>query len=196
MAASFIGPFGATLFAAGVESAVMFGPEGRNVQLAFNQAAAANKQVALRSYFKPWGPGIFALFLRNSVANSGIRVLSDPMANGVQTACSIVGASPGAGVCKVLGDFGSSVVMGGLSMPFSQIFYFSFTSKEIQDATSIGARKELYIAFLRSQWITEQGTISRVLARDLAIRSCYIGCLFTIFAGVERTFLGIAASFQ
>jgi len=193
MIVSVTGPVGATLFAAGVETAVMFGPEGRNVQLAHNQSAAADRKVALRPYLKPWGPGVVALWCRNSIANSGIRVLSDPVMGVVKRASRAVNLYPGDKACKVLGDFGSSIIVGAISMPFSQTFYFSCSSKEVQEAQSLLARKDLILKFLRSQWLTEQGTISRVLARDLVIRSTYIGCMFTLFAGVERTMLHIAS---
>lgn len=191
----YTGPVGAVALSAGVETAVIFGPERRNVQLAFNESTSVDRRVALKSYFKPWGAGVLALYGRNFVANSGIRVLSDPLASVVRRAFDAFGATPGDGVCKVAGDFLSSLACGAGSLPFNQAFYFSNTSKEMQEAKSLSSRRVLVISFLRSQYFTGSGGVSRILARDMAIRSSYIGVLFTLFAGVERVVVGIAQSF-
>lgn len=185
----------ATLFAAGVETAIMYGPESRNIQLSFNQQAAADRRVALRHYLKPWGPGIMFQWGRNSIANSGIRVLSDPVTGVARKVTAAVKLNPGEGACRIVGDFGSSLIVGCLSLPFNQSFYFCATSKEIEQANSVLARKDLVINFLRQQWITESGGVSKILLRDLTIRSCYIACMFTLFAGVERTLMGVYKDF-
>lgn len=187
--ASVAGPVVGVVCSSAAETAVIFGPEGRNVQLAFNQSVAAERKVAMRSYLKPWGPGVLALLGRNLVANSGIRVLSEPMTNVVQGTCETVGVASGAASCKVAGDFLSSLITGACSMPFNQTFYFCSTSKELQETTSLSARQGLILKFLRSQYLTESGGISKNMLRDLSIRATYIGVLFSIFAGVERTCL-------
>lgn len=189
--ASYGGPVFGVALSAAVETGVVFGPEGRNVQLAFNESAAADRKVALRSYVKPWGPGVLALLGRNLTANSGIRVLSEPMASFADGAAKSVGMAPGATSCKVAGDLISSLICGGLSMPFNQTFYFCNTSKELQETKSLQMRQSLIFKFLRSQYFTESGGISRNMLRDLTIRAAYIGVLFSSFAAVERTCLAL-----
>lgn len=188
---SLVGPTAGVAMSAAAETVIIFGPEGRNVQMAFNHSVGAEKQVALRSYLKPWGPGVLALYGRNLVANSGIRVLSDPMANVYRSVLGAAGVKPSDTSAKVAGDFISSIITGGCSMPFNQTFYFCSTSRAVQESTSASVKKDLILKFLRKQYITESGGISRNMLRDVSIRAFYIGSLFSMFAAVERTAISL-----
>jgi len=176
---------------ASVETAVCFGPEMRSVQLAFNQSVPAARQVVLRHYVKPWGPGVLALYGRNVTSSAGIRVLSDPVSKLTWTASESIGLSLGDSTCKVAGDFISSLIAGSCSMPFNQTFYYSATSRQVQEAAGFQERLILVGRFLRTQYFTESGGVSRTMSRDVGIRAAHNAFLFAMYAAIERAFLSM-----
>lgn len=175
------------------ETLITYGPSTRNAQLMNNAVANPADKVPIRP-LRPVGPGFTALVLRNSCANAGIRVLSEPLGGALS---GLSGASPEDPMCRFGGDFLASVFCGGLSMPFNQLFNFQVTS-----AASLKASPEQRVAlglnFLRDQYFVPSGTrswqwqLSRMVWRDGVLRSLYIGCMFSSYAAVERMTLSLA----
>ncbi|CAK0846506.1 unnamed protein product [Prorocentrum cordatum] len=175
------------------ESVITYAPSTRNAQLMHNRVADAPERVTVRG-FLPAGPGFGALVARNCLANAGIRVLSQPVAEAITRV-----APPGvreSGACKVGGDFFASVLCGVLSMPFNQLFNFQVTSRASLESTPAD-RARLGVEFLKRQYFvtSSSGALrpSRIMLRDASLRSMYIGCVFSTYAAVERAALSIAA---
>jgi len=174
------------------ESVITYAPSTRNAQLMHNKMADAPARVSVRG-FVPVGPGFCALVTRNFLANAGIRVLSQPMAEAIAR-CAPPGVRE-SGACKVGGDFSASVVCGALSMPFNQLFNFQVTSRASLGSTAAD-RARLGVEFLKRQYFvtSSSGRVmpSRIVLRDAFLRSLYIGCLFSTYAAVERAALSMA----
>lgn len=184
-------PAGAVAAGALIENLITYGPSTRNAQLMNNAVAKPESQVPVRG-IRPVGPGFWALFVRNCCANAGIRVLSDPMVGLLASASGREASSTG--FCKAGGDFLASLVCGAVSMPFNQLYMFQVTSRASLEA-SPAQRVRVGLDFLKRQYFvcSENGswTLSRMVLRDAAIRSVYVGCLFSSYAFVERTALSL-----
>jgi hypothetical protein len=172
------------------ESLITYAPTTRNAQLMHNAVADAPARVPVRR-FLPAGPGFCFLVARNGLANSGIRILSQPIAEAIARVAPLE-----SGTCKVGGDFLASVACGALSMPFNQLFNFQVTSRASLESTAID-RARLGVEFLKRQYIvtSASGRVmpSRIVLRDAFLRSLYIGCMFSSYAAIERTALSLAS---
>lgn len=189
----FLGLLGspAAALAAGAvtESLITYAPTVRNAQVIHNRVATAGNQVQMQR-FRPVGVGFGPLVTRNFVANAGIRVLSSPLSRAFDWALGYdQGAATVSGKSRVAGDFTASLLCGAMSMPLNQLFQFQVTSAACL-AAGPAERVRLGLSFLQSQYLytREDGSrrLSRLVLRDGALRSCYIGCLFSVYAAVER----------
>lgn len=186
-------PYAACVAGAITESVITYAPSTRNAQLMHNRVADPAAQVKV-SGMRVAGPGFAPLLVRNLLANSGIRVLSNPFAS--MLARGLPESAQSSGACKVGGDFLASITCGALSMPFNQLYNFQVTSRASLEAAP-KERVRLGIDFLKSQYLvtTESGktTLSRMVLRDASLRAMYIGCLFSSYAAVERAALKFLA---
>lgn len=189
-------PAGAVAGCALTENVITYASTVRNAQLMHNRLAAPSERVPVLP-LRVAGPGFVPMLLRNVLANAGIRVLSTPMACAVarMSGDECQGSAPCSGASRVAGDFLASITCGAVSMPFNQLFNFQVTSKDSLAASPI-ERARLGLRFLQSQYLVPGAggstTFSRLVLRDAALRSCYIGCLFSAYAGVERAALHVA----
>jgi len=172
---------------------ITYAPTTRNAQLMHNTVADAPARVPVRG-IRPAGPGFCAFVTRNCLANVGIRILSQPMAEAIAHIAPLRARESGA--CKVAGDFFASVICGALSMPFNQMFAFQVTSRASLESTAFD-RARLGVEFLKRQYFVTSASgwviPSRIALRDASLRSLYIGCLFSTFAAVERVALALAS---
>lgn len=181
-----VGPYAALWLTAGTESAFTFGAHSRNAQMAFNESVPPHKRLTrISSTFTFWGPGILPHICRNCVGMTGIRVFSKPVRRELDA------AFPNASdkVKRTASDFIGSLISGILSTPFNQMFNFFATS----NAHHLSRLERIQMAkdFLKGQYFvrTESGGLrpSKIMMRDIALRSIYSMGLFGIYATFERS---------
>ena len=180
-----VGPYAALLVTAATESAFTFGAHSRNAQMAYNESVHPSKRITrLSSTFMPIGPGILPHICRNCVGMTGIRVFSKPVRSELDKAFPTSSDK----VKRTASDFLGSLISGVLSTPFNQLFNFFATS----DAHHLSRVQRLKMAkdFLKGQYFvrTDRGGLrpSRIMMRDVALRSVYSMGLFGIYATLER----------
>eukprot|EP00930_Biecheleria_cincta_P079338 TRINITY_DN67134_c0_g1_i1.p1 TRINITY_DN67134_c0_g1~~TRINITY_DN67134_c0_g1_i1.p1 ORF type:complete len:282 (+),score=48.39 TRINITY_DN67134_c0_g1_i1:29-847(+) len=162
------------------ESLLTFSAQRRNAQIQYNAVRPSPQHIEVQPVSKILGPGFSAHIWRNAVAMMGIRIFSPHMHQVVEGPASAANLST---ECKlILSDFGSSMISASLSMPFNHVFSFASCTPELQEMTQL-QRLKAYAAFLIGNY-QSQGT--RLLCRDLCIRICYTGFLFTGYHIVER----------
>ncbi len=184
------GPYAALMLTAATESAFTFGAHSRNAQLAFNESVPPSKRLTrISSTFTFWGPGLLPHICRNCVGMTGIRVFSKP----VRTQLDSSFPSASDKVKRTASDFLGSIISGILSTPFNQMFNFFATSNAHQ--LSRIERMRMAKEFLKGQYFvrTESGAIrpSRIMMRDMALRSIYSMGLFGIYATFERSLVDV-----
>jgi hypothetical protein len=182
---SLVGPYPALLFTAATESAFTFGAHSRNAQLAYNESVPPNKRISrISSSFTVFGPGIIPHVCRNCVGMMGIRIFSKPVKNELD----VLFPNASEKTKRTAGDFIGSLLSGILSTPFNQMFNFFATS----DLHNLPRSERIQVAkqFLKSQYFvrTESGSFrpSKIMMRDIALRSIYSMGLFGIYATFER----------
>lgn len=172
----------AVLLTGATETAVLYGAETRNAQIAFNNASET-KVARLQKPYVPIGPGIGWHVFRNCLAMSGLRVLSGPC----QTAMESAAPSMSQGARAFTALFVANCLVSAISTPFHQLYQFSVTQRLVlsQEESVMKAA----VAYLRKQYLTDAGTISRVAARDVLLRVNYTATIYTLFGAIERAFV-------
>jgi len=173
------------------ESAIFFGSETRNAQMAFNQDAAKRgaKQITkLQSPYMPFGPGLALHLTRNYLAMSGLRVFSSPC----QTVIAKASPSMDDTTKNILGDLIANVAVSALSTPLHQLYGFSVTQRLMdKEAGATESTVEAAKKFLRAQYLNPSGGISRVAGRDVVLRVAYNATIFTVFGFIERGLVSV-----
>ncbi len=186
-----LGPYMA-LFAAGVtESAFTFGAHSRNAQMAYNASVEpANRFTKLSPSWTVLGPGFIPHVWRNVVAMSGIRIFASP----IQLELDRVFPSASVKSKRTASDFIGSMFSGILSTPFNQMFNYLATTRNAHEMT-VRERMHFLNQFLKSQYFirNKEGKLrpSRIMMRDIALRSLYSMGLFGIYATIERNLVDI-----
>eukprot|EP00933_Yihiella_yeosuensis_P055129 TRINITY_DN53808_c0_g1_i1.p1 TRINITY_DN53808_c0_g1~~TRINITY_DN53808_c0_g1_i1.p1 ORF type:complete len:282 (-),score=28.79 TRINITY_DN53808_c0_g1_i1:149-970(-) len=181
--ASFAGVGGGVLLCAISESLIVYGAETSAAQLAKNQKSPGTIP-KVQSVYNPIGPGFGIHVLRNIISAVGLRVFCKPCTLLIEKASGQSNAAT-----QVGGDLMSNVISACLSAPISQLWAFTVTTPEISKLSSSEKRSRM-IQFLKDQYLeTKDGRtrLSRVVRRDLFMRSMYIGILQTMYVGVERS---------
>jgi len=172
------------------ESAIFYGSESKNAQVAFNQDAA-KRGVAqiknLQSQYNPIGPGIGLHIARNYLAMSGLRIFSKPC----QEVLASAAPDMSVGTRGLLGDFIANVTVSAVSTPLHQLYGFSVTKglAVAQESSVKESFVELSKQFLKKQYLTPTGGISSVALRDIFLRVAYNASIFTMYGAIERTFV-------
>lgn len=181
-----VGPYPALLLTAATESAFTFGAHSRNAQLAFNESVAPNQRIKrISSVFTILGPGIIPHICRNCVGMTGIRIFSTP----VRSQLDRVFPNSSDKVKRTASDFIGSLMSGILSTPFNQTFNFFATSQQVHH---LSRTERLRVAknFLKGQYFVRTADNrlrpSKLMLRDVALRSIYSMGLFGIYATLER----------
>eukprot|EP00747_Dinoflagellata_sp_TGD_P163770 gnl/TRDRNA2_/TRDRNA2_182808_c0_seq1.p1 gnl/TRDRNA2_/TRDRNA2_182808_c0~~gnl/TRDRNA2_/TRDRNA2_182808_c0_seq1.p1 ORF type:complete len:278 (+),score=43.95 gnl/TRDRNA2_/TRDRNA2_182808_c0_seq1:68-901(+) len=180
--ASYTGAVGGTILASCTETAIVYGAECKNAQMAKNSSSPGTFKT-LHPSWKPWGPGVGIHAFRNVVATAGLRLFCTPCtwllekATGTSNTLTTVG-----------GDFLGNVGGACLSAPVHQVYNFTVTTPELQQMSTAEMGKRMQ-QFLRDQYlVTENGktTLSKCVPRDLFMRSMYVAVAYTIFSNIER----------
>merc|ERR1719436_1017846 len=93
------------------------------------------------------------------------------------------------GVTQLGGDFAGNVCAACLSAPVHQLYGFTVTTPELRDLSATEKQKRM-VQFLKDQYlVTENGKtrLSKVVPRDLFMRSMYVAVAYTMYSTLERT---------
>jgi len=181
---------GAVALTSCAESAIFYGSETKNAQAAYNLDAekkGAKPISKIQSQYNPLGPGLGLHIVRNFVAMSGIRVVSQPCQDALGNARPDMNP-----VARTfLGELLANVVVSALSTPLHQLYGFVVTNRAA--AAEHGVAQESLVSasrsFLRSQYLTPSGRVSSVAARDVFLRVAYNASIFTMYGPIERAFV-------
>jgi len=170
------------------ETLIAYGAETRNAQLAVPGRAQG---VILHNPMRPFGPGVGVHLLRNTIAMSGLRVLSEPCQRGVRAVCEATNVKMQPTTCTVLSDLVANLAASALSTPFHQLYCFLVISA-VQRAPgaptpSAGETVVEAAAFLRKAFLVPGTNRPSSLAlRDISLRCAYNATIFTLFGAIER----------
>mmetsp|Transcript_29913 Transcript_29913/g.85720 ORF Transcript_29913/g.85720 Transcript_29913/m.85720 type:complete len:272 (+) Transcript_29913:77-892(+) len=165
------------------ESAIVYGAETCNAQMAKNQKAPGSIK-SLHPSWKPLGPGFGIHVFRNVIATAGLRMLSTPCTRAVER---MTGKSNA--LTMLAGDFAGNVCAACLSAPVHQLYGFTVTTPELA-TMGMSEKKDRMLRFLKDQYLeTKDGRtrLSAVVPRDLFMRSMYVAVAYTIYGTLERT---------
>mmetsp|Transcript_41970 Transcript_41970/g.96355 ORF Transcript_41970/g.96355 Transcript_41970/m.96355 type:complete len:272 (+) Transcript_41970:73-888(+) len=178
--ASAAGPMGGIVLAGCTETAVLYGAETKNAQMAVNSTGGKIPVNRIQSPFVPYGPGIGINCLRNILAMSGMRVINEPISSAISTA---TGGSK-SGVVTFVSDLTANCCAAAITMPLHMLYQYTAVTHELWDKTSsevIAAQRN----FLYNQYFPG-GRLSSVIVRDLCLRAGYIATAYTLFSNIER----------
>jgi|EP00927_Polykrikos_kofoidii_P033570 hypothetical protein len=181
--ASFSGVVGGTILTSLTETAIIFGAESCNAQMAAN-AKSPGRIAVIQPAWKPWGPGFSINFARNILATAGLRLFCTPATYAIE---KVSGKSNA--LTTLMGDFVGNVGGACLSAPVHQLYNFTATTPELWTMTSSEKRARM-VEFLKNQYTeTKDGKtrLSSVVPRDLFMRSMYVATAYTMFSTLERT---------
>lgn len=181
-----VGPYVALLATGVTESAFTFGAHSRNAQMAHNASVEPSRRVTkFSNSFTLFGPGFVPHIGRNVVAMSGIRIFASPINYELDRLFPTASVKSK----RTASDFIGSMFSGVLSTPFNQMFNFLATTP---NAHLMTARERMHFLgeFLKGQYFIRNtnGKLrpSRIMMRDIALRSVYSMGLFGIYATIER----------
>lgn len=178
---SFAGSVGGIVLTGATETAVLYGAETRNGQVAINTTIAGRiPQARLQSPFNPYGPGTFINFARNVFAMSGMRVINEPIADAVSKVAG--GKGP---VVTVASDLAANCAAAGITMPMHMLYQFVITSgPDLWDKPQ-SQQNAAMTKFLKDAYFPD-GRLSSVILRDLVLRAGYIATAYTMYMQIER----------
>jgi hypothetical protein len=177
--ASFSGVAGGVVLTSLTETAIVFGAETANAQMAANSKTPGLIKDVHPSW-KPFGSGFGLHVGRNIIATAGLRMFCSPCTYAIEKA---TGKSNG--LTQLGGDFAGNVVAACLTAPVHQAYNFTVTTPEIASLSTgeyVGKLKE----FLGNQYF-ENGRLSSVVPRDLFMRAMYVAVAYTMYSTLERS---------
>ena len=178
---SFAGVAGGVLLTSITESAIVYGSETCNAQMAKN-AESPGTIKNVHSAFKPFGPGLGIHIFRNVIATAGLRMFCQPCTWAIEKAAGTSNAMTTLG-----GDFAGNVCAACLSAPVHQVYGFTVTTPELK-GMPVAEQKDRVVQFLKEQYLDPQtGRLSSVVPRDLFMRSMYVAVAYTMYSSLERT---------
>jgi len=180
---SFAGTVGAVVLTGAAETAIIYGAETCNAQMATN-AKVPGSFPNVHPSWKPFGTGVSLNFARNVLAVGGLRLFCKPCTWAVE---KLSGTS--SGVTALAGDFGGNICGACVTAPVHQLYGFTVTTPEL--ATMSSAEKVVRMkAFLRDQYtetVNGKVRLSSVVPRDLFMRTAYIATAYTLYSTLEKT---------
>lgn len=175
----FTGTVGAVALTGATETAIIYGAETCNAQMATN-AKSPGTFASVHPSWKPFGPGVGINFARNVLAVAGLRLFCTPCAWAVETVSGKKNT-----LTQLLGDLGGNVCGACVTAPVHQCYNFTVTTPEL--ATMSGSEKMARLqTFLKDQYMVD-GRLSSVVPRDLFMRSMYVAVAYTLYSTLERT---------
>mmetsp|Transcript_48649 Transcript_48649/g.141804 ORF Transcript_48649/g.141804 Transcript_48649/m.141804 type:complete len:306 (-) Transcript_48649:162-1079(-) len=200
MAPAFWACFGAGM----VETFLTYGSQSRNAQMAYNNSMVSfssveegvRKRLKLNKTYQLWGAGAGPMFIRNVLAVAAVRALAPALRERVQ----LEGVDPR--TKAVLCDMSCSMAVSVVTAPIHQLFNFMVTTPNVASMPRRG-RVKLAKEFLQRQYLVAKKPtgpgiavqytwrISRIAARDFAMRTAYVSTLFTMYMSIERTLVSL-----
>jgi hypothetical protein len=185
--ASFGGVTGGVMMASILETGIVYGAETANAQMAKNSSVPGSFKNVHPSW-KPFGPGVGWHILRNVVATAGLRMFCGPCTWAVESATGKKN-----GLTQLGGDFLGNVGGACLTAPIHQLYGFSVTTPEMA-TLSMSEKQARCKQFLKEQYLVTEGgktSLSKLVPRDLFMRSMYVAVAYTMFSTIERTLISI-----
>lgn len=173
----------AVVLASAMESAIMYGGETANAQMAKNEKAPGSFKTIHKAW-NPYGPGIGIHIARNALATAGLRIFCQPCqwviekTSGKSNEWTVLG-----------GSFFGNVMSACMTAPVHQMYGFTVTTPELKDMPGSEARARM-MKFLKDQYLVTVDGKTRLaggVARDMTMRSMYVATLYTMFSTIERT---------
>lgn len=181
--ASFAGVTGGVLLTSLTESMIVYGAETCNAQMAKNAKSPGCIQ-NVHSSWKPYGPGFGIHVFRNVIATAGLRMFCTPCTTAIE---KVSGKSNG--LTTLAGDFSGNVCAACLSAPVHQLYGYTVTTPEL-GTLPFNEQRQRMVKFLQDQYLeTKDGRtrLSKVVPRDLFMRSMYVAVAYTMYSSLERT---------
>jgi len=181
--ASFSGVAGGVVLASATETAIVYGPETCNAQMAANQAKPGTF-ASVHPSWKPFGPGVGIHIFRNIVATAGLRMFCSPCTWMIEKATGTSNSLTTLG-----GDFLGNVGGACLTAPIHQLYNYTVTTPELGNLPSSEVSQR-YVKFLKDQYLVESNGVTRlssVVPRDLFMRSMYVAVAYTMYSTIERS---------
>jgi len=182
--AGFSGVAGGVVLASITETAIVYGPEACNAQMAKN-GSTPGTFANVHPTWKPFGPGVGIHIFRNVVATAGLRMFCSPCTWLVEKAS---GSSNS--MTQLGGDFLGNVGGACLTAPIHQLYNFTVTTPELATMSSSESAVAMK-KFLSDTYLVEGANgsmrLSPVVPRDLFMRSMYVAVAYTMFSTIERT---------
>jgi len=180
---SFAGTFGAVVLTGASETAITYGAETCNAQMAAN-AKAPGSFPNVHPSWKPFGTGVGLSVARNVLAVGGLRIFCTPCTWAVE---KLAGTS--SAVTTLAGDFAGNICGACLTAPVHQLYGFTVTTPEMATLSS-SQKMERMKGFLKDQYtetVNGRVRLSSVVPRDLFMRSAYIATAYTLYSTLEKT---------
>lgn len=183
--ASFSGVAGGVVLASVTETAIVYGAETCNAQMAANGKSPGTFKTTHPSW-KPFGAGVGIHAFRNIIATAGLRMFCGPCTWLIEKS-----AGRSNGLTQLGGDFAGNVMAACLSAPVHQLYNYTVTTPELASGSLSGAEtRDRYVKFLRDQYLeTKSGStrLSSIVPRDLFMRSMYVAVAYTMYSTLERS---------
>jgi len=176
---SFAGTAGAVVLTGATETAIVYGAETCNAQMATN-AKAPGTFANVHPSWKPFGVGMSIHFGRNVLAVCGLRMFCTPCAWAAEKAAGTSNA-----FTQLAGDLGGNILGACLTAPVHQLYGFTVTTPDLKTLGSSEKMARMQ-QFLKDQYIVN-GRLSSVVPRDLFMRSMYVATAYTLYSTLERT---------
>jgi len=180
--ASFSGVAGGVVLTGCAETAIVYGAESCNAQMAKNAKTPGAIQ-NIHPSWKPWGPGVGIHAFRNIVATAGLRMFSTPCTQLVEKVSGKSNALTTLG-----GDLSGNVCAACLTAPVHQLYGFTATTPELWSMSGSEQRSRM-MQFLKDQYLVIKNgkyRLSSVVPRDLLMRSMYNATGYTLYSTLER----------
>jgi len=180
--ASFSGMVGGTILASVTESAIVYGAETANAQMAKNQRAPGTFANVHPSW-KPFGPGLGIHIFRNIIATAGLRLFCQPCTAAIETM-----AGKSNGLTQLGGDFAGNICGACLTAPIHQLYGFTVTTPELA-TMNMSEKQARMVQFLKDQYLVTvdgRSRVSSVVPRDLFMRSMYVAVAYTMYSTLEK----------
>merc|ERR1712194_146051 len=155
--ASFVGNAGGIVLTGITETAIFYGAETKNAQMAMINGGSKLPTHWVQNPFLPLGPGCVAHCFRNILALSGMRLLSDPLADVF---------ARHAGSRSPLVTFSSDLVANccaaGITMPLHMLYQHTAFTHEMWDRPRAERRANAF-EFLSKQYFPGHHLLSFVI---------------------------------
>lgn len=181
--ASFVGTAGGVVLASVTESAIVYGAETCNAQMAKN-AKSPGSIAQVHPSWKPFGPGLGIHIFRNVLATAGLRLFCQPCTWFWEKTTGKSNA-----LTTLAGDFSGNVMGACITAPVHQLYGFTVTTPELW-SMGVSEKKDRMVQFLKDQYLeTKDGRtrLSAVVPRDLFMRSMYVAVAYTMYSTLERS---------